>query len=122
MRASDPTGSVQARTVGITAPGVDGVVADKAQTHCPRLERLVPKVLKNRKCLDTYELPNESRLRRNSLEKFPKRFVYFSFFLTQVDIGHQQFVLLENLAVTRFNVIANWNTPVLVNNFLAFLR
>src|SRR5262245_38439184 len=29
-------------------PGVDGVVADKAQTHCPRLERLVPKVLKNR--------------------------------------------------------------------------
>ena len=98
------------------------MVADKAQTHCPRLERLVPKVLKNRKCLDTYELPNESGLRRNSLEKFPKRFVYFSFFLTQVDIGHQQFVLLENLAVTRFNVIANWNTPVLVNNFLAFLR
>ena len=33
-----------------------GVVADKAQTQCPRLERLVPKVLKNRKCLDTYEL------------------------------------------------------------------
>src|SRR5262245_53091557 len=41
-------------------PGVDGVVADKAQTHCPRLERLVPKVLKNRKCLDTYELLNSS--------------------------------------------------------------
>ncbi|HSF57628.1 MAG TPA: hypothetical protein VLD83_06125 [Candidatus Binatia bacterium] len=41
-RASDPIGSVQARTVGLTAPGVDGVVADKAQTHCPRLERLVP--------------------------------------------------------------------------------
>jgi len=37
-------------------PGVDGVVADRTQTHCPRLERLVPKVLKNRKCLDTYEL------------------------------------------------------------------
>src|SRR5262245_10444565 len=47
---------LQARTVGITAPGVDGVVVDKAQTHCPRLERLVPKVLKNRKRLDTYEL------------------------------------------------------------------
>ena len=41
-------------------PGVDGVVADKTQTHCPRLERLVPKVLKNRKCLDTYELLNKS--------------------------------------------------------------
>ena len=102
-------------------PGVDGVVADKAQTHCPRLERLVPKVLKNRKCLDTYELLNESGLRRNSLEKLPKRFVYFSFFLTQVDIGHEQFVLLENLTVARFNVIANRYTPVLVNNFLAFL-
>ena len=48
MQASDPIGGVQVRTVGITAPGVDGVVADKAQTHCPRLERLVPKVLKNR--------------------------------------------------------------------------
>ncbi|HSE87175.1 MAG TPA: hypothetical protein VLJ79_13200 [Candidatus Binatia bacterium] len=35
-------GSVQARTVGITTPGVDRVVADKGQTHCPRLERLVP--------------------------------------------------------------------------------
>ena len=45
-------------------PGVDGVVADKAQTHCPRLERLVPKVLKNRKCLDTYELLNTSCLTR----------------------------------------------------------
>src|SRR5215470_12113550 len=56
VRASDPIGSVQARTVPITASGVDGVVADKAQTHCPRLERLVPKVSKNRKCLDTYEL------------------------------------------------------------------
>src|SRR5262245_20269312 len=43
--------------------GVDGVVADKAQTHCPRLERLVPKVLKNRKCLDTYELLNKCDLR-----------------------------------------------------------
>ena len=60
VQASDPIGSVQARTVGITAPGVDGVVADKAQTHCPRLERLVPKVFKNRKCLDTYELFNTS--------------------------------------------------------------
>ena len=39
---SKSIGSVQARTVGITAPGVDRAVADKAQTHCPRLERLVP--------------------------------------------------------------------------------
>ena len=41
-RASDPIGSVQAQAVGITAPGVDRVVVDKAQRHCPRLERLVP--------------------------------------------------------------------------------
>ena len=40
-------------------PGVDAVVADKAQTHGPRLKRLVPKVLKNRKYLDTYELLNK---------------------------------------------------------------
>jgi len=39
---SQPKGSVQARTVGIIAPGVDRVVADKAQTHCPRSEGLVP--------------------------------------------------------------------------------
>ena len=54
------------------------------------------------------------------LKKFPKRFVYFSFFLTEVDIGHEQFVLLENLAVARFNVVANRYTPVLVNDLLAF--
>jgi hypothetical protein len=41
-RAPKPKGSVQARAVGITARGADGVVADKAQTHCPRLEGLVP--------------------------------------------------------------------------------
>jgi hypothetical protein len=35
-------GRVQAQAAGITAPGVDWVVANKAQTHCPRLERLVP--------------------------------------------------------------------------------
>jgi len=43
------------------------VVADKAQTHCPRLERLVPKVLKNRKCLDTYELLNMSWLTHTTM-------------------------------------------------------
>jgi hypothetical protein len=32
------------------------VVADEAQTRCPRLERLV--VLENGLCLDTYELLN----------------------------------------------------------------
>ena len=43
------------------------MVADKAQTHCPRLERLVPKVLKNRKCLDTYELLNMSWLTHTTM-------------------------------------------------------
>jgi len=32
------------RTVGITAPGVDRVVADKAETYCPRWEGLAPLV------------------------------------------------------------------------------
>ena len=32
------------RAFGVTAPGVGRVVADKAQTHCPRLEGLVPGV------------------------------------------------------------------------------
>jgi hypothetical protein len=41
-RARKRAGSVQARTVGITALGVERVVADKAQTHCPRLEGLAP--------------------------------------------------------------------------------
>jgi hypothetical protein len=36
------------------------VVADKAQTYCPRLEGLVPWFLRNRSCLDTYELLNNS--------------------------------------------------------------
>jgi hypothetical protein len=31
-------GNVQALSFGITAIGVDRVAADKAQTHCPRLE------------------------------------------------------------------------------------
>ena len=34
--------------VGITAPGADRVAADKAQTHCPRLEGLVPWWMKRR--------------------------------------------------------------------------
>ena len=32
------------------------MVADKAQTYCPRFEGLVPWFLRNRSCLDTYEL------------------------------------------------------------------
>src|SRR4029453_9279976 len=48
-RASDSIGSVQARTVGITAPRVDRGVADKAQTHCPRLEGLGPWFLRRPK-------------------------------------------------------------------------
>jgi hypothetical protein len=56
---------------GITAPGLGWGGADNAQTHCPpfdftqggesiepRSERLVPWVLKNGNCLDTYELLN----------------------------------------------------------------
>jgi hypothetical protein len=39
--------SVQARAVGITASGVDRVVADKAQTYCARLEGLVPWFLRS---------------------------------------------------------------------------
>jgi hypothetical protein len=37
---------------------VDRVVADKAQTYCPRLEGLGPWFLRSRNCLDTYELLN----------------------------------------------------------------
>ena len=48
----------QAQAVGITAPGADRVVADKAQAYCPRLEGLVPWFLINRRCLDTFELLN----------------------------------------------------------------
>jgi hypothetical protein len=57
-RASEAKRSVQAQTVGINAPGVDRVLADKAQTHCPRLERLAPEFLKNRSCPDTHEFLN----------------------------------------------------------------
>jgi hypothetical protein len=42
-------------------PGVDRVAADKAQSYCPRLERLVPWVLQNANCLDTHELLNNFR-------------------------------------------------------------
>jgi len=55
--AREPKGSVQARAVGITAPGVDRVVADKAQTYCPRLEGLVSWFLS---WLDTYEHLNNT--------------------------------------------------------------
>ena len=51
-------GSVQAQAIGITRPGADRVVADKTQTYCPRLERLVPWFLRNQSCLDTYEILN----------------------------------------------------------------
>jgi len=37
-----PQDTFQARAFGLTAPGVDGVVANKAQTYWPRLERLAP--------------------------------------------------------------------------------
>jgi hypothetical protein len=35
------------------------VVADEAQAYCPRAEGLVPWVLPNSCCPDTYELPNK---------------------------------------------------------------
>ena len=53
------------RTVGITAPGVDRVVADKAQTYCPRLEGLAPWFLRSRNCPDTYKLLNSLMKREN---------------------------------------------------------
>ena len=56
-RAPEPKGNVQALAVGITAPGVDRVVADKAQIHCPRLEELVSWFLS---CLDIYEHVNNT--------------------------------------------------------------
>ena len=48
---TEPKASVQARAVGITTSGMDRVLADKAQTHCPRLEELDPRFLRNRNCL-----------------------------------------------------------------------
>jgi hypothetical protein len=57
-RASELKGCVQAWTAEVTAPGVDRVVADKAQTYCPRSEGLGPWFLRSRNCLDTYELLN----------------------------------------------------------------
>jgi hypothetical protein len=42
-------GSVQARTVGVTAPEVDEVVADKAQTPLPTLGTTCPLGLKEQK-------------------------------------------------------------------------
>jgi hypothetical protein len=56
-RASEPKGSVRARAGEIITPGVDRVVADKAQTYCPRLEGLVSWFLS---CLDTYEHLNNT--------------------------------------------------------------
>src|SRR5262249_45626059 len=42
-RAPKPKGTVHAQALGITAAlGADRLAADKAQTHCPRLEGLVP--------------------------------------------------------------------------------
>src|SRR5947208_5753097 len=55
-RAPDRKGSIQAPAVGITAPGVDRVVADEAQAYCPRAEGLGPWGLSNSCCPDTYEL------------------------------------------------------------------
>jgi hypothetical protein len=46
---SEREGSVQARAVGITAPGVDRVLADKAQTYLPALGRVRPLVFEEGK-------------------------------------------------------------------------
>ncbi len=39
--------------------GAEWVVVDKAQTHCPRLEGLIPWFFWNRNRQDTHELLNE---------------------------------------------------------------
>jgi hypothetical protein len=57
-RALERKGSVQARAVGIAAPGAVWVAANKVPAYWPRLERLVPGSLRNRNCRDTYELLN----------------------------------------------------------------
>jgi hypothetical protein len=56
--ASEREVSVQAGTVGLTALGVDRVVAYKAQTYCLRLEGLVPWFFRNPSWLDNYEFLN----------------------------------------------------------------
>src|SRR5262245_38267311 len=60
VRASDPIGSVQARTVGITALEWMGWWPTRHRPIARAWNELVPKVLKNRKCLDTYELLNKN--------------------------------------------------------------
>jgi hypothetical protein len=47
-RAREREETVQARTVGITDPGAERVVVDKAQTYWPRLEGLAPWFLRTR--------------------------------------------------------------------------
>jgi hypothetical protein len=56
-RAREREETVQAQTVGITELGAERAVADKAQTHWPRLEGLAPWFLRNANFQDTYELP-----------------------------------------------------------------
>src|SRR5215510_1736743 len=60
VRASDPIGSVQARTVPITPLEWMGWWPTRHRPIARAWNELVPKVLKNRKCLDTYELLNKS--------------------------------------------------------------
>jgi hypothetical protein len=54
------------------------------------------------------------------LKEFPKRFVDLNFPLSQIDVGHEQLMLFEDFAVTRFDVVANRHAPVLIDDFLAF--
>jgi hypothetical protein len=58
-RASEPKGCVQAPDRWNNRPGVDRVVADKADL-LPALGRARPWFLSSRNCLDTYELFNNS--------------------------------------------------------------
>ena len=58
-RASEPKGCVQARTVGITAPGVESGGGRQGRGLLPALGRARPLVLRSRNCLDTYDLHNK---------------------------------------------------------------
>jgi len=57
-RAPQLAARMQALAFGMTTTGADRVVADKAQTYCPRLKGLAPGFLINRSCPATYELLN----------------------------------------------------------------
>ena len=62
------------------------MVADKAQTYCPRLEGLGPWFLRRRNCLDTHELLNNRKERKCNKEfsDMALNFVTFVCFLVKI--------------------------------------